>query len=168
MFLTNEEHIDYLKACIREEPKHAIIVTFGFYGGVTYDGRDTTTWGHQYKLGARDVLDSLVSVPDVRILIGRRHYRSCKDPESCYDCERQFARELFRLAAHADKFPSFSWRLTTELHLKCCLFFYPGTVRGGSRWPELHQFRMGGCDFPAGGPGHKAIVQAFCWPLGYW
>lgn len=124
MFIPNAEHYQFLNDCVDANPEHVMISTFGIYAGLTYDGRDSTEWGDGYSLETRDLITKLQKLDNVRFLVGVAHYKSCKNKLPCLDCEKQYVRSLFRLIFHADKFPEFEWRITTELHLKCSLFFY--------------------------------------------
>ena len=126
MFIPNADHYGFINQCIDDDPKHTIISTFGIYAGITYDGRDTSEWGSSYSLETRDIINRLQKIDNVRFLIGVAEYRSCKSGRSnyCIDCEQQYIRTLLRLVFHAEKFPEFEWRITHNLHLKCCLFFY--------------------------------------------
>jgi len=65
------------------------------------------------------------SLPDVRMLIGVGDYKSCKGKSTrCVDCEVEYIKTFMRLIHHAEHFPEFKWKMSTELHLKCALFFY--------------------------------------------
>lgn len=135
MFIPNDEHYGFIRECVADKPEHTIITTFGIYAGITYDGRDSTEWGSQYSLNTRDIIEQLQELDNVRFLVGVANYRSCRGKFDCVDCEKQYIRSLIRLAFHAEKFPEFDWRITTELHLKCALFFYdqdctPSRARG--------------------------------------
>lgn len=124
MFISNEDHYDFIKKCVADNPEHIFISTFGIYAGITYDGRDTAEWGENYRLDTRDILEEMQSLDNTRMLVGVADYRSCKGFSRCLDCEKQYIRNLFRLSFHAEKFPGIEWRITTDLHLKCSLFFY--------------------------------------------
>jgi len=124
MFIPNEDHYAYIRKCVANKPEHSLIATFGIYAGITYDGRDPTEWGAEYGLNTRDIITELQKLDNVQFLVGVANYRSCKGKIDCIDCEKQYVRSLFRLVFHAEKFPEFEWRITTDLHLKCSLFFY--------------------------------------------
>lgn len=131
MFLDNASHFSYLFEQVANKPSEVFISTFGIYCGITHDGRDTTQWGAKYKLASRDLLEALRPTPaKVKILVGAGTYRSCKGKLACLDCEKTYFQGLIRLVNHADLFPEFQWRVTTELHLKCALFSYGKTVTG--------------------------------------
>lgn len=130
MFIDYVDHAEYLAGLVEDKPKHVLIASFGLYCGITYDGRDTTQWGEKYQLETRDLMESMRELPDVRFLIGVADYRSCKDKVACIDCERQYCKQLIRLTNSANLFPEFSWRVTTQLHLKCALFFWTSKARG--------------------------------------
>ncbi len=124
MFINNADHYGFIKQCIKDKPEHVLISTFGIYAGVTYDGRDTTEWGSSYSLETREIIDVLKDIDTVRFLVGVSDYRSCRGKLRCKDCERTYAQSLLRLGFHAEKFPWIEWKISTELHLKCSLFFY--------------------------------------------
>lgn len=132
LILDAEKHYDYLDDCVAAKPKTVAIASFGLYAGVLADGRDTHTWGPKYQSRTRDFLESLRSVPSVKILVGLGDFRSCRGPVNrCRDCERKYALDLMRHMNHREVFPEFSWRVSFQLHLKCALFTYPNsTVRG--------------------------------------
>lgn len=150
MFIQNSDHYKFLDDCIDANPDHVMISTFGIYAGLTYDGRDSTEWGDGYSLETRDLITKLQKLDNVRFLVGVANYSSCKNKLQCLDCEKQYVRSLFRLIFHVEKFPEFEWRITTELHLKCSLFFYdqdcnPKLAKGvaggrnftNSSWPDV-------------------------------
>lgn len=130
MFIENEDHYQYLRDSIALNPAHVIISTYGVYAGITHDGQDITQLGEKYKKNTKDILDMLKG-HDVRILVGVSNYKSCKTKGQCIDCEKQYAKMILRTAEHASFFNHVKWKITTELHLKCYLFFYNDkTVRG--------------------------------------
>jgi len=124
MFLQAADHNQFLVECVAKKPDRVFISTFGMYLGITYDGRDTTQWGPEYALATRDLAEKMRSLSDVNILVGIANYRSCKNKITCMDCEKQYVRTLLRHVNHAEMFPEFNWRMTTELHLKSFLFYY--------------------------------------------
>ena len=80
-------------------------------------------------------------VKDVHMLIGIAPYKSCRRNGQCLDFEMKYASGLIRYAHHAAIFPEFNWKVSTELHLKCILFFYPGKkapkgVAGGRNFSD--------------------------------
>lgn len=130
MFLTSEEHNQFLAECVDKQPDRVFISTFGTYLGITYDGRDSTEWGEEYKLATRDLAEAMRSLSDVNILVGVANYRSCKNKITCLDCEKQYVRTLLRHVNHAEMFPEFNWKMTTELHLKSVIFQYGDDLIG--------------------------------------
>lgn len=130
MFLDHADHSKWLFDRVAEKPSHVMIASYGIYAGISYAGQDTTQWGEKFRLATRDLLEIMRPLPDVRLLIGVANYRSCKGKFTCIDCEKQYCRSLIRLVHHAELFPEFQWRVTTSLHLKACLFFYPKTAKG--------------------------------------
>jgi hypothetical protein len=127
MFLDHADHSRYLFDRVAENPSHVMIASYGIYAGISYAGQDTTQWGEKFRLATRDLMEVMRPLPDVRFLIGASAYRSCKGKFTCIDCEKQYCRTLIRFVHHAELFPEFQWRITTNLHLKACLFFYaPG------------------------------------------
>jgi hypothetical protein len=124
MFLEYDEHADHLQELVDEKPDEVIIASYGLYAGITYKGHDTTKWGEKYRLRTRDLLESMKGGPEVMMLIGAPTYGSCKGKEQCIACEMKYSQQLFRFVSHAELFPDFKWRVTTELHLKCNLFRY--------------------------------------------
>lgn len=143
IFLSNEDHSRFLFDCVMDDPEHIFITSFGIYAGMTYDGRDTTQWGNDYRLATRDLLEAMKSVDTVQLLIGISNFDSCKGKFTpCIHCEQKYVKQLLRLLNHAELFPEFEWRLTTELHLKCTLFFYDIDCS-----PELAKGVAGGRNF---------------------
>jgi len=133
MFIDNAEHSKFLFDCVSRKPSHVIIASFGIYCGITYTGQDVTAWGDKYRMATRDLMEVMRSLPDVRMLIGVGNYKSCKGKSiRCLDCEVEYVRAFMRLIHHAEYFPEFKWKMSTELHLKCSLFFYqnPAKVAG--------------------------------------
>lgn len=145
MFLDFSSHSAYLLNALSQKPSKIFISSFGLYAGITYTGQDTAEWGPKYKLATREMLEAMRKVPKVYLLIGVAPYKSCKEGR-CPDCEKKYVQSLLRLVFHAEKFPEFKWRVSTELHLKCTLFFYPNQspigIAGGrnlsdSDWADL-------------------------------
>lgn len=149
MFITPEEHSQYHFERVADKPTTVIVSSFGIYCGITYSGQDTTQWGDKYRLATRDLMEAMRGIPDVRMLIGVANYKSCRNKEPCVDCEKQYVQQLLRLVFHAELFPEFQWRVTTELHLKCSIFLYPDRpdhkiqgIAGGrnftdSKWADI-------------------------------
>lgn len=124
MFVENDDHHNFLRDCVDKNPSDVCIATFGIYAGITFDGRDTCEWGEKYQLNTRDIITDLENTA-TKILVGIQDYRSCKGYTTpCLHCERQYSKAMLRLLNHADMFSNIEWRMTTELHLKCCLFSY--------------------------------------------
>ena len=130
MFLDHNDHAKYLSDRVEENPTHVFIASYGLYAGISYAGQDTTKWGKKFQLATRDLMEAMRKLPDVRFLIGASNYKSCKGKLTCIDCEKQYCRSLIRLVHHAELFPEFKWRVTTNLHLKACIFFYGQQVKG--------------------------------------
>ena len=130
MFLDHADHSRYLFDRVAEKPTHTFIASYGLYAGISYAGHDTTKWGEKFRLATRDLMEAMRELQDVRFLIGVANYKSCQGKFTCIDCEKQYCRSLIRLVHHAELFPEFNWRITTELHLKACLFFYGEKVKG--------------------------------------
>jgi len=130
MFLDHTDHSQFLFDRVHEKPSHVLIASFGIYAGITYAGQDVTKWGEQYRTATRDLMEIMRGLPDVRMLIGVADYKSCKGKSTrCTDCEVEYVRAFMRLVNHAELFPEFKWRISTELHLKCSLFFYDKPAR---------------------------------------
>lgn len=141
LFFDHADHSKFLFDRVAESPSHVLISSFGIYAGITYSGKDTTTWGDKYRLATRDLLESMRSLSDVKMLIGVADYKSCKYKDYCRDCEINYAKGLLRLAFHAELFPEFKWKVSTELHLKCALFFYQNDIKGvagGRNFTDSH------------------------------
>ncbi len=145
IIIENDDHNDFLLREIEKSPDSVFISTFGVYLGITYDGSDTSEWGHKYVCNSRAVADALKSIKDVKILVGLSNYISCKGKNRCLDCEAQYSKGLIRLMNHVEFFPEFSWRMMCDLHLKCFLFGFGGRFSGaaggrnftGSNWRDL-------------------------------
>ena len=101
MFIEFEDHISFLEELVIDQPKEVIIASFGLYAGITYKGHDTTEWGDKWQLRSRDLLESMQSVPSVKMLIGTQEYSSCRGKQKCIACEMRYARTQFRLISHA-------------------------------------------------------------------
>jgi len=125
MFLESADHSQYLFDRVAENPEKVLISSFGIYCGITYSGQDTTEWGDKYRLATRDLMEMMRGIKNVYMLIGVAPYKGCKGNRYCQDCEIQYAKSLLRLAYHAELFPQFKWKVSTDLHLKCAIFSYP-------------------------------------------
>jgi len=130
LFLDHADHSRFLFDRVAEKPDQILVSSFGIYAGISFSGQDTTTWGEKYRLATRDLLEIMRTLPDVKILIGVAEYRSCKYNAYCRDCEITYAKSLLRLAFHAELFSEFEWRVSTQLHLKCALFYYGDVIKG--------------------------------------
>ena len=130
MFLEPSDHSKFLFSRVAENPKSILISSFGIYAGISYAGQDTTEWGDKYRLATRDLLETMRKIPDVKMLIGVAQYRGCKGEQYCKDCEMQYVKTLLRLVYHAELFPEFQWKVSTELHLKCAIFYYDSAIKG--------------------------------------
>lgn len=130
MFLEPADHSKFLFDRVADNPQKILISSFGIYAGITYSGQDTTEWGDKFRLATRDLLETMRKIDDVRMLIGVADYRGCKGERYCKDCELQYVKTLIRLAYHAELFPELQWRVSTQLHLKCAIFYYEDDVRG--------------------------------------
>jgi len=124
LLMSLEDHFQYLDDLVQRKPKAVLITSFGIYAGIASDGRDITSFGEKYRSKTRDFLESLRSISDVRILIGVATYKSCKNNQFCYDCEKSYLYQLIRLINHRNYFPDFKWKVINNSHLKCVLFFY--------------------------------------------
>lgn len=140
MLLSNADHNQFLVDRVAESPDKVFISTFGMYLGITYDGRDSTQWGDEFQLATRKLAESMRTISDVNVLVGVANYRSCKGKITCLDCEKQYVRTLLRHVNHAEMFPEFNWRMTTNLHLKSFMFYYPDDrvvgVTGGRNFTD--------------------------------
>ena len=126
-----ENYSKYLFDCLKRRPKHVVVATHGIYAGIDWRGCDTCSYGPDYQLATRDMLELMRPLPDVRFLVGLSTYRSCKGQyKPCLDCESKYAQSMFRLLNHADFFSEIKWRVTVNSHPKCCLFFYEKEVCG--------------------------------------
>lgn len=130
LFISLEEHFKYLAGLVARKPKGVFIASFGVYAGITFDGRDTTSWGEKYHLHTRDFLESLRPVPNVKLLIGIPDYKSCRGKTSCQHCEIGYVYQMSRLLNHGELFPEFKWKAATQAHAKCILFFFGGEILG--------------------------------------
>lgn len=131
LFTEIEDHYAYLAELVKRGPKGAFIASFGVYAGITYDGRDTTTWGEKYKLHTRNFLDSLRTTPNVKLLIGIPDHKSCRGMTiPCEHCERGYINQMMRLLNHMDMFSAFKWRIATQAHVKCTLLFFDNEILG--------------------------------------
>lgn len=159
MFLDHIDHSNFLFDRAAEQPKHTFIASFGIYAGISYAGADTTEWGEKYQLATRDLMEAMRTLPDVRFLIGVANYKSCRGKFECIDCEMQYCRTLVRLVNHADLFPEFQWRVTTQLHLKCALFFYDKNARGVAGGRNFSDSDWADCTFELPVPHIKKLYQ---------
>lgn len=124
MFIPNSKYYEFFHKCLDADPSHVFISTFGIYAGLTFTGEDSTEWGANYALDSRDLIEKMRALSNIRFLVGVTNYKSCKEKKPCVDCEKQYVKSLLRIGFHTSKFPEFDWKMTTELHLKCALFFY--------------------------------------------
>lgn len=130
MFLTLDEHCEFLKSQIALKPVSVRISTFGLYAGILDDGRDTAEWGKRYISKTRGVIDAMSEVQDVRILLGIPAFFSCKGALHCEDCKTKYLKQLRRHVRHQRKWSQFDWRFSRESHLKSYLFFFKDRVTG--------------------------------------
>lgn len=147
LFLSNEDHFKHLNECVAAHPRLVNIATYGIWAGITADGRDTRDWGEKYRSESRELLESMRGkVGTVRVLVGLYEYKSCRGKGFCQDCETKYVRDLFRLMNHAEVFPTFLWKVSSESHAKCTIFHYenegPRAVTGGrnltdSSWADV-------------------------------
>ncbi len=145
LFIEDAEHTEFILKAIEDKPSVALISSFGVFGGILHDSRDSTTFKDSKENNSRKILDALGEIQSVYMMIGLTTYASCSG-NYCIDCEKKFVKNLLRVYAHAEFFNKLSWRMTSELHLKCYLFFYAdGSKRGisggrnltGSNWDDL-------------------------------
>jgi hypothetical protein len=145
IFLDNASHNNFLLKEIAKSPNSVSISTFGIYLGITYDGSDTSNWGHKYICECREVADALESIKNVNILVGVSDYTSCKGKIRCLDCEATYSKSMIRILNHVSFFPKFNWKMSRNIHLKCFLFDFDdhsSCVSGGrnftgSNWCDL-------------------------------
>lgn len=126
------DHFKFMNECVESSPNKVHIASYGIWAGIMPDGRDTRDWNQKkYFSETRELLESLRSTAEVQLLIGLYEFKSCKGKQPCSDCEHKYMLDLFRLMNHVDKFPEFRWKVSSESHVKCCLFHYEdGTQRG--------------------------------------
>ncbi len=130
LFISIDDHFKYLAELVAKEPKGVFIASFGVYAGITFDGRDTTTWGDKFKLQTRDFLESLRKIPNVKLLIGIPDYKSCRNKIQCQHCERGYIYQMTRLLNHGELFNEFKWKVANQAHVKCVLFFFEKEILG--------------------------------------
>lgn len=130
LFITLDDHFKYLAELVARKPKGVFIASFGIYAGITFDGRDTTTWGERFKLQTRDFLESLRPIPNVRLMIGIPDYKSCRGKIACSHCECGYIYQMTRLLNHGELFSEFKWKVATQAHVKCILFFFEKEILG--------------------------------------
>lgn len=145
MFLNEESHYDFIGECLDLGPKRTIISTFGIYAGITAHDTDMAENGHSFRPTTRNALDRINQMEGTTLLVGVHNYRSCRNKEQCLDCEIMFTKSLIRTLNHAERFPNITWRLATELHLKCAIFLY-----GSNRTPRMSGI-AGGRNFTGSG-----------------
>lgn len=139
------DYYDHLFGLVSKKPISVSIATYGIWAGLRADGSDMCEKGSQYRSKTRDLLDALQQTRDVRLLVSTSSYSSCRGYHVCYDCERRFVAQLFRLLSHVDKFSNYQWRMLHGCHLKCSLFTYVDDacgIAGGrnftdSDWADL-------------------------------
>lgn len=125
LLISADDHFNAIKEAIRAGPSEVTISSYGIYAGILPDGRDVHSWGDRFASRTREVLDELRAVPVVKFIIGLAPYASCRGKNStCLPCERKFVRELIRHLNHVDLYPSYQWRMSNNLHIKCCLFSF--------------------------------------------
>lgn len=125
LLFTLDDYYKRIDELLDLKPKTVMISSYGIWAGILPDGRDTSEWKTSTKLGTREILERLRSEKiTTKMLIGLGQYNSCKGKQVCFDCERKYILDLIRHINHADTFPEFSWRMSDEFHLKCCLFIY--------------------------------------------
>lgn len=128
---STEEHFNHIDSLIKRKPDTAVITSFGIYSGIMHNGFDLNKVSARYKSRTKDMLDSLMAVPNVNILIGISPYRSCSGTLKCLYCQLTYVKTLFRLLANLDSYPDFKWRIIENLHAKLTLFSYN---KGGGKF----------------------------------
>lgn len=127
--LSSDVHYAWLNEYLDAKPRRVAITSYNIYAGITFANQDTADWGDKYQLHTRQVMDRLVSIEEVRILIGISDYKSCKHKRQCLDCEKQYVKSIIRILNHAEKFYKFDWRISTNMFLKAYLFEYDDKCR---------------------------------------
>lgn len=130
LMVNYEDHIKWLSERIDEGPTSTMVTSFGLYAGISYAGEDMTKIGWKFRSKTRDLMEKMRNLPNVRFLIGVPKYRSCKGKSQCINCEAQYTKDIIRLSNHIQFFPEFKWRMTSDLHLKSCIFTYGKTCKG--------------------------------------
>lgn len=146
MFFTNQEHFEYLSHLLALQPKQVIISTFGIYASILDDGRDMLPRADLDGRLTRNFIESLRSVPEVRMLVGLMKYLTpMPSPRTCLQCESKYVKTHVRLVNHAEKWPNYTWRFAHDHHIKATLCVYDDHIEGvagsrnltGSNWDDL-------------------------------
>jgi hypothetical protein len=122
LLISSQDHFQYLNDCLDQSPDSVTVASYGLYAGILPDGRDVTTFGKKFESQTRNLMERMRTIHTVRMLIGLYEFKSCKGKLPCLDCEKKYALDLIRHLNHAEAFPEFQWKVTSNSHIKCILF----------------------------------------------
>lgn len=139
------EYYDSLLECIHEKPRRVTISTFGIFAGITYDGKDSSSWSKPYGSETNRLFKELNNLDDVRVVVGVSDFISCNRNSRCEDCASKYISSLTRLLFHKEYFSNIKWKFRASLHFKCVVFEfrdYPVSFTGGrnmtnSSWDDI-------------------------------
>ena len=145
-----DSHYSCIKDLINENPSESYISSFGVYAGITHTGVDLKSVSSKYASKANDAL-SLLHEKDcnVNMLIGVSSFINCRGKvKYCYDCERNYLKQLMRTQSHAELFNRFKWRIVVEHHTKYWIFKFGSKFKGvtggrnlnDSSWDDITYF----------------------------
>ena len=124
MYFTLEEHNARLQELVLEGPKDLTIISYGLYAGVLDDGRDAHSWGKKFASNTHLFLDSLKDIPTT-ITVGLPPPSNCTGKAgSCPHCQEKYLKGLRRLWWHNQTWPSITWKVCLESHMKAWVFSY--------------------------------------------
>jgi hypothetical protein len=159
LLINYDDHVRWLSDRIDENPKSAIITSFGLYAGISYAGHDMTQIDWKFRSKTRDLMEKMRSVPDVKFLIGVPKYKSCKGRRACVDCEAEYCKIFIRLSNHVDHFPEFKWKMATDIHMKACIFIYGNECKGISGGRNFTDSSWFDCTFELSDRNIKTILK---------
>lgn len=126
IFKTIDQHCDYMIKMASAKPDKVLISSFGIYAGIMPNGDDIHLKSEKYHNRIHDVFDSLVEVPSVQVLVGVPSYIECID--YCSHCAEKYIRNMIRTHMHSKRW-NYSWKFSTELHLKCSVYIWKNLKR---------------------------------------
>jgi hypothetical protein len=121
MLLLNDQIDAFILNLLAKKPKRLTVTTIALYAGIAVDGSDTSDWSDS-AASVRKLVDAMQPLPDVRVIVGMRPYRSCKHSYHCQACGGEYVKQFVRLSQHAEHFAPIDWRICEDQFAKLMRF----------------------------------------------